>query len=211
MLWVCRFRPGRTLCPDISRRDQRKIHLHPLPQFTPALEPRSCSSSIALVNLVVLAELKALDIKGCTIAFCPSVTLANLFILQPPASHCRTGARRINAECCKARNSSTVVYSGVACSAKRDQVFFRIIAGMAAKSFVVDLKIGNCAARLASPAIPAQHFVAEFLVEPGFQPQTLLFWSNPVHDAFSAKWSRNAFLSSPGRNLKNRKIDCSNT
>jgi hypothetical protein len=42
---------------------------------------------------------------------------------------------------------------GVARSAKRHQVLFRIIAGLAAEFFVMDFKIGHCATRLASPAI----------------------------------------------------------
>jgi len=40
------------------------------------------------------------------------------------------------------------MHSGVACRAKRNQVLLRIIAGLAAKLFVVNLKVGHRAATL---------------------------------------------------------------
>ena len=49
--------------------------------------------------------------------------------------------------------SSAAVHAGVACSTEGDQILARIITGVATKLFVVDLKVGHCAARLASPAI----------------------------------------------------------
>jgi hypothetical protein len=45
------------------------------------------------------------------------------------------------------------MYGVMASSTKRDKVLLRIVAGPAAKLFVVDLKVGHCAARLTSPAI----------------------------------------------------------
>jgi hypothetical protein len=107
--------------------------------------------------------------------------------------------------------SSAVMHSGMACRTKGDQVPLGIVAGMAAEFFVVDLEVGHRAARLAFPAITAQHLVAELFVWLGIKPQTRSLWSDAIHDAFAAKWSRNVFLSSPGRNLKKRRIDCSRT
>ena len=43
------------------------------------------------------------------------------------------------------------------------------------------------------------------------EPQAGTFRSDPIHDAFSVTWCRNVRLSSPGRNLKNRKADCKRT
>jgi hypothetical protein len=95
--------------------------------------------------------------------------------------------------------------------AQRDQVLFRVIPGVTAKFFVMDFKIGHAAAGLASPAIPAEHMPAELFVFLRIEPQTGTFRPHPVHEAFPAKWSRNAFLSSPGKNLKNRRADCKST
>jgi hypothetical protein len=96
----------------------------------------------------------------------------------------------------------------VACGAKGDQIFFAIVPGLAAKLFVVNLKIGHCATRLASPPVTTKHLVAEPFVQFGIEPQAELLRSDPIHDAFPFTWCRNACLSSPGRNLKNRKADC---
>ena len=48
----------------------------------------------------------------------------------------------------------TAVDAGVARDAKCYQVSLRIVTGVAAKFFVVDLKVGHRAAGLASPTIP---------------------------------------------------------
>jgi hypothetical protein len=48
---------------------------------------------------------------------------------------------------------SAIVDAGVARTAKRNQVFFRISAGLAAELLVVNLKIRHAAAGLASPNI----------------------------------------------------------
>ena len=65
----------------------------------------------------------------------------------------------------------------MACRAKRDQFFFGVVAGVAAKLFVMDLEIRHGAAGLAPPAIPMQNlpklrrapFVAGL--------ETALFWA----------------------------------
>jgi len=44
--------------------------------------------------------------------------------------------------------------------AKRDQVLFRIVAGMAAEVLMMDLKIFSRAAELAAPAVPPQNSLA---------------------------------------------------
>lgn len=104
-----------------------------------------------------------------------------------------------------------MVHRGVTCGTECSQVLLGVVACLAAELFVVNFQFGHRAARLASPAISSQHLVAELFVQSGVKPQSRLFWSDTIHDAFSAKWSRNVFLASPGRNLKKRKIDCKRT
>jgi hypothetical protein len=77
------------------------------------------------------------------------------------------------------------MHSGVARRAERNQVLVRIVAGLAAKLFVVNLKVGDCAARLASPAVATQHLVAEVVVVVGIESQSCMFRSDSSHDAFS--------------------------
>jgi hypothetical protein len=48
--------------------------------------------------------------------------------------------------------------------AERDQVVFGIVAGLAAKLLVVNLKIGHRAASLTPPAVPAQDSLTKFFV-----------------------------------------------
>ena len=50
-------------------------------------------------------------------------------------------------------NCSAVMHRAMACRTKRDQILFRIVAGLAAEFFVMDFEVGHGAARLASPAI----------------------------------------------------------
>jgi hypothetical protein len=102
---------------------------------------------------------------------------------------------------------SAVMQVDMACGAKGDQIFFAIVPGSAAKLFVVNLKTGHCATRLASPPVTTQHLVAELFVQFGIQPQARLLRSDLIHDPFPFTWCRNVCLSSPGRNLKNRKAD----
>jgi hypothetical protein len=47
------------------------------------------------------------------------------------------------------------MHADVAWGTKGDQILFRIISGLTAKFFVVDLKIRHGAARLASPIVAA--------------------------------------------------------
>jgi len=101
--------------------------------------------------------------------------------------------------------------SGVACSAKRNQILLRIIAGLATEFFVMDFKIGPIATRLASPAVATQHLTAQIVVLVGIEPQAGVFWSDASHDTFSVTWCRNVRFSSPGRKLKNRNADCRRT
>jgi hypothetical protein len=48
-----------------------------------------------------------------------------------------------------------VVQGGVARSAKCDQIFFAIVAGVAAELFVMNFQVGHASAELASPAVAA--------------------------------------------------------
>ena len=98
----------------------------------------------------------------------------------------------------------------VTCGTERDEVLFGIVSGLASVSFVMDLKVQPRAASLASPAIPLQDLSTELLVRFGIQPQTRAFRSDRAHEARPFSCSRNACCCSPGRNLKNCWIDCSN-
>ena len=100
------------------------------------------------------------------------------------------------------------MHSGVASGTKRNQVVLRVVAGVAAKFLVVNLKVGHCAARLAPPAIAIEHLIANPFAELG-EPQS--FRMDSVHEAFSDTWCKNLCLSSLGRNLKNRRADCKRT
>src|SRR4029077_14679513 len=90
----------------------------------------------------------------------------------------------------------------------RNQVLFRIVAAMAAKFFVMNLKVGPGSATLAFPAVTAQYLLSESFVQFGIKPLARLFGSNPVHEAFSVTSCRKACRCSLGRNLKNRDMDC---
>jgi len=54
---------------------------------------------------------------------------------------------------------------GMARSAECDQVFFAIVAGVAAELFVMNFQVGHRSAELASPAVTAQHLLPELLVQ----------------------------------------------
>jgi hypothetical protein len=73
----------------------------------------------------------------------------------------------------------------MASRAKSDQVFLGIGSGLAAKLSVVNLKVGHTAARLASPAVPAQYLSAKVVVQFRIQAQTCALASDIVHEAFS--------------------------
>jgi len=98
---------------------------------------------------------------------------------------------------------SAVMCNVVASDAKRDQVLFGIVAGMAAKLFVMDLQVRHRAARLTPPGIAAQDLLPQPVVRRRIQPQVRKFWASRAHDAFSLRPSRNACLCSSGRNRKN--------
>ena len=48
----------------------------------------------------------------------------------------------------------------------------------------MDFEVAPGAARLTSPAIAAQHFIAELFVQLGIEPQARLLWSRLIHDEF---------------------------
>jgi|SRR5712692_3102842 len=90
---------------------------------------------------------------------------------------------------------------------KRYKVLFRVIPGLTAKLFVMNLKALHAAADLTSPAISTQHLPSQLFVQLGIETQARVLSWNPVQDAFSI-CATNACLCSPGRNLKNLEIDC---
>ena len=56
------------------------------------------------------------------------------------------------------------------CIANSKEVLFRIVAGVAAKLFVMDFQVCHCAAQLTSPAIATQHLLAQIFVQSRIQP-----------------------------------------
>ena len=58
---------------------------------------------------------------------------------------------------CTGWDDSAVMCNVVASGAKRNQVLFGMVAGMAAKLFVMDLQVRHRAARLTPPAIATQN------------------------------------------------------
>jgi hypothetical protein len=72
-----------------------------------------------------------------------------------PASPSRESMKTVGTLACL----SSAMQRNVAFSAKRNQVLLRIIAGLAAKFFVMNLEIGHRAARLASPSVATQHLI----------------------------------------------------
>ena len=64
------------------------------------------------------------------------------------------------------------MFGSVATRAKRDQVFFGIISELATRVEVVNLQIARCAAILAAPPIPREHFASERAIGVGFKAQS---------------------------------------
>ncbi len=79
------------------------------------------------------------------------------------------------------------MHGSMASSAQRNQILLRIIAGVAAKVFVVDFQVRHCAASLASPAVPAQHLLAQAFVQFYVESNARISGLNAIHDAFSVK------------------------
>jgi hypothetical protein len=61
--------------------------------------------------------------------------------------------------------------ASMALCAERNQVLFCVVAGVAAKFLVMDFQVRHDATRLTSPAIPAQDFLPQALVQYRIQPQ----------------------------------------
>jgi hypothetical protein len=74
------------------------------------------------------------------------------------------------------------MHRGMAFVAQRDQVRLGILAGTAAKLFVVNFKIGHRATRLASPTVAAEHLVAKLVVQFAVQAKAWVLWSDTVHE-----------------------------
>jgi len=99
----------------------------------------------------------------------------------------------------------------MAVSAKGIQVQIVIVSLPDAQLLVVDLQVLSGTTDLAFPAIPTQYLFSEVFVELGIKLQTRSLGSNSLHEAFAVTSCRKACLCSPGRNLKNRDIDCGST
>ncbi len=62
-----------------------------------------------------------------------------------------------------------------------DQVVLTILAGVAAKLFVVNFKVCHRAAKLAAPAVSPQYLLAKFPVIFLFEPDRRLFRRSLIH------------------------------
>jgi len=96
----------------------------------------------------------------------------------------------------------------VAVSAQGDEVQFIIVALLAPQLRVMDMEISSGTTELASPTIAAENLLSELIVRFGIKSHARPLRWNLVHEAFSATSCRKACRCSPGRNLKNRDIDC---
>jgi len=96
----------------------------------------------------------------------------------------------------------------VTAGAQGDQVRVVIVALLAAELLVVDLQVLPGTTGLASPALATQYLFSELVVRFGTEPQAGSLGSNSPHEAFAVTSCRKACLCSPGRNLKNRDMDC---
>jgi hypothetical protein len=74
------------------------------------------------------------------------------------------------------------MHGGMALAAQRDQVRLGIVAGTAAKLFVVNLKIRHRAARLASPTVAAEHAVAKLVIRFAVQAKARVLLSDSIHE-----------------------------
>ena len=82
---------------------------------------------------------------------------------------------------------------------------------MTSQPLVMDFKARGGAAELTFPSVAAQHLLMKSGVRFCFESDARTFGCNMGHDAFSVTWRKNVCLSSPGRNLKSRTIDCKST
>ena len=95
--------------------------------------------------------------------------------------------------------------------AQGNQVQIVIRALLAAQPLVMDLQVLSGTTDLALPAIAPQYLFPELVVLLGIKAQARSPRSNPFHDAFPFTSCRKACRCSPGRNLKNRDMDCRST
>jgi hypothetical protein len=68
---------------------------------------------------------------------------------------------------------------------QRNQVLFRIIAGMAAKFLMVDFQVRHASAGLTSPAITAQHLVPQSFECFSVESNATVFGGSSIHETFS--------------------------
>ena len=99
----------------------------------------------------------------------------------------------------------------MATRAQGNQVREGIVALTTAQLLVVDLKALPRTTDLTLPAIAAQYLFSELLVALGIKPRARALGANPIHEAFPFTSCRKACRCSPGRNLKNRDMDCRST
>jgi hypothetical protein len=87
---------------------------------------------------------------------------------------------------------TSVMDAGLAGGTKGDQVLFDILAGVAAKLFVMDFQVRHCPTGLTSPAVATQHLLTQSLVRLWIESQARRVRIPRTHGTFSLKPSRNA-------------------
>jgi hypothetical protein len=123
----------------------------------------------------------------------------------PPGNQCTKGHRLGISEC---RLSTRQVQSLMASGAQGNQIRIVIRALLAAQLLVMDLQVSPGTTDLASPAIPAQYLFSQLVIRFGIKPQARPLGPGSLQEALAVTSCRKACRCSPGRNLKNRDIDC---
>jgi hypothetical protein len=99
------------------------------------------------------------------------------------------------------RHSSAEMCISVARNAKGNKVLLRIIAGVAAKLFVMDLQVRHRAARLTAPAVTTPNLSAQIVVRDGVEQERRGFRADRIHAAASLSCLRKAsFWAINGKN-----------
>jgi hypothetical protein len=106
-------------------------------------------------------------------------SVRNLFTIFFGHIQCFVAEREEN--CRERQILSTAMDRRVAVKAQHNQIHFLILACVAAKLFVVDLKVGHGTAQLASPAISPQYLLSKILVILLLEPDRRLFRQNVLH------------------------------
>src|SRR5712692_7876421 len=99
----------------------------------------------------------------------------------------------------------------MAVGAQGNQIPFVIPALLTTQLLVVDLQVLSGTADLTLPPISLHYPPTKLSIQLRIKSQAWALGQNSVHEAFSITSCRKACRCSPGRNLKNRDMDCRST